>query len=93
MKRDDEPDLEWDERKSAWNRQQRGFGFELAYKFDFASAVIVEDRRKDYGERRYRAAGRIEGLPYMVVFTPRNGRIRIISMRRMHEKEAKAYGI
>ena len=86
-------EYEWDERKSTWNRQQRGFGFELAYEFDFTTAVIVEDRRKDYGEVRYRAAGRIGGLPYMVVFTPRNGRIRIISMRRMHEEEAQEYGI
>jgi len=27
------------------------------------------------------------------VFTPRGDRLRIISMRRMHEKEARRYGI
>ena len=85
--------LEWDEEKSERNRRLRGFGFELAEAFDFAGAWIVEDRRRDYGERRFRAVGRIDGLPYMVVFTPRDERIRIISMRRMHEKEARRYGI
>ena len=85
--------FEWDEEKSALNRRLRGFGFELVHEFDFASARIVEDRRKDYGERRFRAVGRIEGMPCMVVFTPRGGRLRIISMRRMHEKEAERYGI
>ncbi|WP_231573654.1 BrnT family toxin [Thermopetrobacter sp. TC1] len=54
---------------------------------------MVAHTKKDYGERRFRAVGRIEGLPYMVVFTPRGTRLRIISMRRMHEKEARKYGI
>ena len=53
----------------------------------------MADERKDYGELRFRAVGRIEGRPYMVVFTPRGKRLRIISMRRMHEKEARKYGI
>jgi len=85
--------FEWDEEKSARNRMLRGFGFELVLDFDFSSALIVEDTRKDYGERRFRAVGRIADLPYMVVFTPRGDRLRIISMRRMHEKEARRYGI
>ncbi len=85
--------FEWDDEKDARNRRLRGFGFDLVHRFDFATAKIVEDTRRDYGERRFRAVGRIEGRPYMVVFTPRNGRLRIISMRRMHEKEARRYGI
>ncbi len=89
----DQPEFEWDPNKSAWNERVRGFGFELVYAFDFASARILIDDRKDYGERRFRAVGRIKGLPYMVVFTPRGTRLRIISMRRMHEKEARKYGI
>ncbi len=85
--------FEWDERKSERNRHLRGFGFELVREFDFSAALIVPDMRKDYGEARYRAIGRIDGVPYMVVFTPRERRLRIISMRRMHEKEAARYGI
>ncbi len=85
--------FEWGERKSERNCRLRGFGFELVREFDFSAALVVPDLRKDYGEARYRAIGRIEGVPYMVVFTPRERRLRIISMRRMHEKEAARYGI
>lgn len=89
----DEPEYEWYPEKSAWNERERGFGFELVYAFDFENALVVADERKDYDEPRFRAVGRIDGRPYMVVFTPRGKRLRIISMRRMHEKEARKYGI
>jgi len=91
MAKDD--DFEWDDAKSARNAHVRGFGFELVHDFDFAAARIITDGRKDYGEARFRAVGRIGGRPYMVVFTPRGSRLRIISMRRMHEKEARRYGV
>ncbi|MBU1176800.1 MAG: BrnT family toxin [Alphaproteobacteria bacterium] len=83
----------FDEAKSERNRRERGFGFELAYQFDFETAVIVPDDRCNYGEERSRAFGRIVGLPFCVVFTMRSGVLRVISMRRVHIKEAKAHGI
>lgn len=85
--------LEWDDKKSRANLKERGFGFDLAEEFDFEKAYIAEDTREDYGERRFRAWGRIDGTPYMVAFTPRGKNIRIISMRRMHENEAKRYNV
>jgi len=65
----------------------------LVEDFDFETAFILEDTREDYGERRFRAFGRIGNSPYMIAFTPRDGKFRIISMRRMHIKEAENYGI
>lgn len=67
--------------------------FELAYEFDFASAVIVPDDRFNYGEVRSRAFGQINDQAYCLVFTMRPGSLRVISMRRVHKKEADAHGI
>jgi uncharacterized DUF497 family protein len=53
-------------------------------------AVIVDDR-KDYGEERYRAFGRIGTQGYCLVFTVRDGEVRPISLRRCHEKEIGKY--
>jgi len=52
-----------------------------------------DDTRFDYGERHVRAFGRLEGKPYCVVLGPRDGALRVVSVRRMHEKEAKLYDI
>jgi uncharacterized DUF497 family protein len=84
--------LEWDDAKSERNRVLRGFGFEIADAFDWSSAVVERDERKDYGEVRYRAFGRAGELKLCVAFTLRGPETRIISVRRMHDKEARKYG-
>jgi uncharacterized DUF497 family protein len=53
--------------------------------------LVVEDRRKDYGEHRYNALGMLDDLVVSIVFTPRNDGLRIISMRRANKKERQAY--
>ena len=83
----------WDDAKSAENLRLRGFGFEIVHQIDWAVAKIREDRRFDYGERRYFVAARIEAKPYYVVIVQRDGTIRVLSARRMHEKEARRYGL
>lgn len=86
-------EFEFDPEKSEKNREERGFGFDLAYSFDFGTAVIFEDRRKNYDESRYIAVNRIDGEPFRIAFTFRGENLRIITMFRIHEKEAKRYGI
>jgi hypothetical protein len=58
---------------------------------DLDMKKIVVDDRRDYGEVRYRAYGFIEGVAYCLTFTDRNGRVRPISLRRMHSKEIRRY--
>ncbi|MGI9401593.1 MAG: BrnT family toxin [Rhizobiaceae bacterium] len=84
--------FEWDEEKSRQCKRDRGFGFEIVEYFDFAEAMIVEDNRQDYGEQRFRAFGYIDEAAFSIVFTPRGGKLRIISVRRAHEKEMKRHG-
>jgi uncharacterized DUF497 family protein len=85
--------FECDEGKSRNNLLQRGFDFSVAYCFDFETALTVIDDRHDYGELRYRSVGTANNKLFSVVWTPRNGKLRIISVRRANKKERKLYAI
>ena len=85
--------MEWDDAKSEENRLIRGFGFEIAYEFDWANAVFRQADRRDYGERRYIAFGWARQRRLAIVYTNRPSGLRIISVRCMHDKEARKYGI
>lgn len=85
--------IEWDPSKSDACYERRGFGFTKIYAFDFGTAVVTEDDRYDYGEVRYRAFNYIDAELFSVVFTVRDNAIRVISLRRAHEKEAKRAGL
>jgi uncharacterized DUF497 family protein len=50
-------DISFDSAKSEKNVLVRGVPFEQAAEFAWDSALIVEDLRKDYGERRFQALG------------------------------------
>ena len=86
-------DFEWNEAKSEETRERRGFGFEVVFDFDWDNARITEDRRFDYGETRYWAIGYAGMRRLFVTFTLRGDVKRIISVRAMHEKEARRYGL
>lgn len=55
-------------------------------------AVIDEDTRKNYGERRFRVLGCINERLYAVVFTPRADKLHIISLRKANSREVESYG-
>jgi len=52
---------------------------------------VRRDQRRDYGEERYRAFGRIAGRPHAMAFTIRPSAIRIISLRRARQEEIDEY--
>ena len=83
----------WDEAKNAENRTKHGVGFEIVYEMDWSAVVYEDDKRFEYGERRIRAFGRKDDNPYCIVLGPRDGTMRVLSARRMHEKEARRYGV
>lgn len=86
----------WDRRKSDANYRERGFDFEFASLIFDGLIVMVEDTRRDYGERRFVAIGSADGLHLTVVFTDRigvKGEIarRIISARQSNRREWNLY--
>ncbi len=53
--------------------------------------ITVQDVRLDYGEDRFITAGHLAGRCVVLVWTPRDGSRRIISMRYAHAREAAAW--
>ena len=47
--------------KNARNIRYRGLSFERAIDFDFATAALAIDSRREYGEVRYVAVGYLDG--------------------------------
>ena len=84
--------FEWDETKSEACFQSRGFDFAYAaYAFADPHRIIRQDTRYSYGEDRYQLTGSIEGRLFVLVYTPRNDVIRIISARKANQREVKQY--
>jgi uncharacterized DUF497 family protein len=81
--------VDFDPAKEAINLSKHGVS--LARWVDLDIAVVFVDDRYDYGEVRYRAYGYIDGVAYCLAFTSRNGKVRPISLRRVHTKEMKRY--
>ena len=84
-------EISFDYRKSDRNEFERGLPFTLAEHLDWSLALIEEDIRKDYGERRYRALVTIADRLHALVFTPRGSALHVISLRRANAREVKYY--
>jgi len=65
--------------------------FELVRQFDWLSAHLEEDTRRDYGEQRFQATGFIGVCLYVVIFANRSGKVRVISLRRANKRERNRY--
>ena len=81
----------WDERKRVSNLRKHGVEFAIVQNFDFETALVLRDNRKNYGEERYRAYGTINGRLHALVFTRREGQIRVISLRKSNTREIANY--
>ena len=85
-------EFEWDESKNGACFERRGFDFAYAVRaFLDPRRLVAQDRRRDYGEDRYRLIGTVDGRAYVVVYTVRDSAIRIISARKANRKEVGDY--
>ena len=84
---------EWDEAKRASNIAKHGIDFEEVRSFDWDRALIRDDERRDYGERRRVAIGIIGWtvVVAVVVYTERDQATRIVSARLASNKERALY--
>ena len=83
--------ISYDPGKNEKNIVERGISFERAAEFEWSSALIVEDSRKNYGEPRFQALGFIGERLHALVFTPRVGQVHVISLRKANRREVKRY--
>lgn len=85
-------ELEFDPGKDAVNRAKHGLSLDRAREIDLVAATVLPDHRRDYAEPRFRAYGMMDDKLHMVVFTPRAGKLRIISLPRANARERKRHG-
>ena len=83
--------ISYDPGKNEKNIVERGISFERAAEFEWSSALIVEDGRKNYGEPRVQGHGFIGERLHALVFTPRVGQVHVISLRKANRREVKRY--
>jgi uncharacterized DUF497 family protein len=83
-------DFEYDEDKRAANIERHGIDF-LRAALLFDGRPVVTRASPRHGEDRYMTTGRIDERAITVVWTWREGRIRLISARRARHGEEKAY--
>ena len=84
-------EVTFDPVKNASNVRDRNLSFTLVEQLDWAGAVVEEDTRKACGERRFRVLGFIGERLHPVVFTPRAGKVHVISLRKANLREVKKY--
>ncbi len=85
------PEISFDPAKNERNIASRGISFQVAEQFEWDTALVVEDLRQTYGERRFQALGIIAGRLHAMVFTPRSGKVHVISLRKANRREVKRY--
>jgi uncharacterized protein len=81
----------WDEAKRQATLRERGLDFADADPVFEGKAVTLPDDRRDYGELRFITAGWLRERFVVIVWTPRDGGRRIISMRYGHAGEEEYY--
>lgn len=85
----DDIEFEWDGKKAASNLRKHGIDFEDAIAVFEGPVLEIRSDRK--GEVRYMAIGEAEGRVIGVIYTPREGRYRIISARKATKHERSTY--
>jgi uncharacterized DUF497 family protein len=83
--------ITYDPVKNNKNIENRGLSFDEVVNFDFETAIRWEDTRKDYGEVRYCALGKVADRVHAVVYIRIDGGIRVISFRKANKREVNIY--
>lgn len=82
---------EFDSEKKAVNFAKHRVAMADAQYFDWESAIVREDNRKLYAEKRYEALGLIENRLHVLVFCHRGSKLRVISLRKANSREVSRY--
>ena len=83
--------VEFDAAKRDITLEVRGLDMARAGEVFAGATLTVEDDRQDYGEDRFITIGFLDERMVILVWTPRNGARRIISMRKANEREQALY--
>ena len=84
-------EIHFDPFKNVRNILERGLSFESAVDFDFESALVHVDARKNYPETRYVALGFLKNRLHVLCFSEVDEGIRVISFRKANLREVERY--
>jgi uncharacterized DUF497 family protein len=85
-------EADYDEAKDAANVAKHGLSLAFGGRVLRAPGRITKvDTRRDYGETRFIAFGRVEERLYVAVWSQRGDVARIISVRKANERERREY--
>jgi len=84
-------DISFDPDKRAETLEHRGLDFADAGLVFAGMTATRPDTRREYGEDRFITAGHLGGRCVVIVWTPRDGARRIISMRFAHAEEEQRW--
>lgn len=84
-------DYEFDPAKDESNFDKHGLSLADADGFEWETAVVCEDTRKQYTEPRFKATGYICDRLHVLVFCLRSDAVRVISLRKANAREVKRY--
>lgn len=83
--------ISYDPDKNVRNMTERDLSFDRVAEFDFQTALVQEDVRKAYPERRFVAVGWLDERLHVLCFSPVPGGLRVISFRKANTREQNAY--
>ncbi|WP_081622328.1 BrnT family toxin [Thioalkalivibrio sp. ALRh] len=83
-------EFQFDQAKSRANLEKHGIDFETA-QAQWEDPNLLEIRARSEGEPRFLLIGKIAGRHWSAVVTYREGRTRLISVRRSRRKEVELY--
>ena len=81
----------YDPEKRRWTLDNRDLDMARAGEVFAAPHKTVEDDRFDYDEVRYMTYGHLDGRLVFVAWTWRDGRPRVISMRKANDRERRVH--
>jgi len=84
-------EITFDPAKNARNVELRDMSFERAVDFEFETAIFSPDLRRDYGEVRMRALGKLGERVHALVFVENPRGIRVVSFRKANKREVMIY--
>ncbi|MCK4570773.1 BrnT family toxin [Candidatus Bipolaricaulota bacterium] len=83
-------EFEFDPGKSTSNKHKHGIDFVVAQAL-WEDPDRLQVPARTQGELRFMLIGEIRGEHWSAIFTPREDRIQIVSVRRLRTKEVDAY--
>jgi uncharacterized DUF497 family protein len=85
-------EITFDPAKDAKNIRERGLSFTRVAEIDLNTALVLEDRRNEYGQTRYAALCYLDGRLHVLCFTEAAKGISVISFPKANAREARRHG-